>query len=189
MAKNFITSDLHWGHHNIIKFCPNTRKYNDSSHMNEMLIKNWNETISSEDNVYFLGDFSFMNKEKTLEIVNRLQFNKMYFVKGNHDTKEIVQTLKYANRNIWFHDYLEIFSKKHNKKVVMFHFPIEEWNGGHHKSKSIHLHGHSHGNSDSKTNRLDVGWDAHGKFLELDEAIDLAIKQPNKPSQFRNREQ
>lgn len=56
MAK-FITADLHFGHENIIKFCPLTRgQFKDAKEMNESIVERWNEVVSDRDVVYLLGD-------------------------------------------------------------------------------------------------------------------------------------
>lgn len=48
------TSDLHLGHANIIRYCD--RPFADVREMNDELIRRWNETVSSDDEVWVLGD-------------------------------------------------------------------------------------------------------------------------------------
>ena len=52
--KIFFTSDHHFGHTNILKFC--NSPFNSIEQMNEELIKRWNEKIGPDDEVYHLGD-------------------------------------------------------------------------------------------------------------------------------------
>lgn len=40
--------------------------------MDRYLIKHWNDTVSNEDEVYILGDISWYNTRKTIEILNQL---------------------------------------------------------------------------------------------------------------------
>lgn len=175
-SKIFLTSDLHFYHKNIQKYSPKYRPWNGDVHyMNEELIRIWNESLSYEDTMIFLGDFSFGTTLESARIIDRLQFGKLIFVRGNHDTSEFCNYMKYSsNRDIQIKEYYETRFEK--DKVVMFHFPIEDWNGKYHKSMSVHLHGHSHGHSHKTQNRLDVGWDAHGKILSIEEAVRLAKK-------------
>lgn len=77
----YFTSDPHYYHANIIKYC--NRPYNSVEHMNEELINNWNYVVTSEDTVYCLGDFSFAPRPVEL-FSQRLNGHKI-LVPGNHD--------------------------------------------------------------------------------------------------------
>ena len=52
--KTFFTSDLHFGHENVIKF--DERPFNSVEEMDEELIKRWNNKVGKGDIVYVLGD-------------------------------------------------------------------------------------------------------------------------------------
>jgi len=54
---------------------------------NEMLIKNWNETVSKEDTVYVLGDFAFGDKKTVASFATKLN-GKKFLIVGNHDHKK-----------------------------------------------------------------------------------------------------
>lgn len=82
MSEVFFTSDLHFGHNNIIMY--EKRPFENVREMNEALIKNWNNTVQKEDTVFCLGDVSFRGNEETKELVSRLQGNKV-LIMGNHD--------------------------------------------------------------------------------------------------------
>lgn len=47
MPNIFFTSDNHFYHKNIRKFCPETRKGETVEEMNELMIQKWNETVFS----------------------------------------------------------------------------------------------------------------------------------------------
>ena len=86
----FFTSDTHFGHKNIIKFCPWSRGFLSSvDEMNERLIKDWNDAVSPNDDVYHLGDFAFMGRSATKEMASALNGN-IHFIIGNHD-KQILE--------------------------------------------------------------------------------------------------
>lgn len=81
--KTFITSDLHLGHANIIKYC--NRPFSNVHEMNKTLIANWNKTINKKDTVYFLGDLNYGKNSKSTDYwLNKLN-GKIVFIGGNHD--------------------------------------------------------------------------------------------------------
>ena len=53
--KTFFTSDLHFGHTNVIKF--DNRPFQTVEEMDYELVKRWNAKVGKGDLVYVLGDF------------------------------------------------------------------------------------------------------------------------------------
>lgn len=49
-SKVFFTSDTHFYHGNIIRFC--NRPFEDVEMMNETIISNWNNTVGLDDTVF-----------------------------------------------------------------------------------------------------------------------------------------
>ena len=78
----FIISDTHFGHEAIIRYC--NRPFTSVEEMDQIMIKRWNETVSNNDIVIHLGDFSFYGKDKTREIIQKLNGKKI-LIMGNHD--------------------------------------------------------------------------------------------------------
>ena len=78
----FVTSDLHFGHANMIRYC--NRPYSDVDNMNRLLVMNWNEVVGTKDRVYILGDFAMGHRQETVPIAKQLNGEK-YLVPGNHD--------------------------------------------------------------------------------------------------------
>jgi calcineurin-like phosphoesterase family protein len=71
--KTFVTSDLHFGHKNIMKFCPRTRgHYSDTDEMREDMILTWNNIVGMEDLTYILGDVAFLPAVDAVKIMRRL---------------------------------------------------------------------------------------------------------------------
>lgn len=171
MGKIFVTSDTHYYHHKIIKYC--NRPFRDAYEMNQVMIDNWNKTVTEDDIVYHLGDVAFAKPYQTKDIFDKLKAKRKILIAGNHDYGQ--QALNTAYWKTMFdevHQYYEI--KYRNLNFVLFHFPMKEWNRKYHGS--IHLHGHTHNRSQEKTSDLiyDVGVDGNNFTpVDLNHIIDI----------------
>lgn len=167
--KMYFTSDSHWGHDNIRKFC--NRPFESVEEMDETLIKNWNEVVPEDGHVFHMGDVSFRSPEQTREILDRLN-GKIYLIKGNHEKPALDS--KCISRFEWIKDTFELRVDIEGKQqsIIMFHYPIDSWNKMFHGS--IHLFGHIHSlttDSGSLTKlRMDVG-------VDLNNFTPISLKQ------------
>ena len=82
----FFTSDTHFGHTNIIKYC--NRPFGSVEEHDETLIKNWNEKVGPDDIIFHLGDFAFGSEKQWMNYLDRLN-GKKYLVIGNHDWRKL----------------------------------------------------------------------------------------------------
>ena len=169
----FFTSDTHFGHHNIIKYC--RRPFQTWWEMDKVIIENWNSIVGKNDEVYHLGDFALYGKKHGYAINTAEQLNgKIYLIRGNHDWRHFPreddpayndpQHARLRARFEWIKDYHEIRIRDEEmgvkQNIMLFHYPIAAWNKAHHGSWQ--LHGHSHGTypeSDTAA-RIDVGMDS-----------------------------
>lgn len=136
---NYYIADTHFFHANIIKL--NNRPFSNVIDMNETIISNWNRKVTKEDTVYILGDFAYKTTENNvLSILNRLNGHKI-LITGNHD-KIILQSSVLRNHFDKIVPYLEI--KDNGKMIVLFHYPISEWDGFF--RGWYHFYGHIHNN-------------------------------------------
>lgn len=140
--KIFFTSDLHFGHANIIKFC--NRPFKSVEEMNEALIKNWNEKVPEDGLVFILGDFCFGGFSAWESIVYRLN-GKKYLIKGNHDMRQNLQNEARLNQMFdWVGSQMLI--EVGNRKVYLNHYPFLCYAGTYTNPKiaTIQLFGHVH---------------------------------------------
>ena len=80
----WFTSDLHFGHRNVIRFCD--RPYKNEKEMGEKLIENWNKTVGDNDIVFVLGDtFWFNDSHSIKKVLGKLKGKQIYILPGNHD--------------------------------------------------------------------------------------------------------
>lgn len=154
----FFTSDTHFGHKNILKYCQESRGHlSDVEEHDQELIAKWNEKISPKDDVYHLGDFGFLPDAKLVKILDQPN-GKKHLILGNHDHFKS----EVASKFIWIKDYFKL--KYFKQKIVLFHYPIESWDGKH--RDTWHLHGHTHKNvaKENSELRVDVGVDGNNLY-------------------------
>ena len=84
----WFTSDTHFGHENIIRFCG--RPVRDAEEMNAELIRRWRETVPDDGIVFHLGDFAHGGSHLWNDMINALTGRK-YLILGNHDIKNLRQ--------------------------------------------------------------------------------------------------
>lgn len=134
----FFTSDLHFRHGNIIKYCK--RPFETVQEQTEKLIENWNKTVPDTATVFILGDFAFATKNQWRGFLNRMT-GKKYLILGNHDRHEDIPTEM-------FEDVVDLAKvsikiKDHEwKTFILSHRPILCWEGS--NDGSIMLYGHVH---------------------------------------------
>lgn len=138
--EQWITSDTHFWHKNILKYQPKERPFANIREMNEVLIERWNSTIQPNDEIYHLGDFGFCNAKQTVEILEQLN-GKKFFIFGNHDSQMRDKIVRPFFE--WMKDYHELRMPGLKGGVVLCHYPMFSWNRMHHGVP--HLYGHTHG--------------------------------------------
>ena len=145
-----FTSDTHFGHSNIIRFCD--RPFKDAYHMNEALIENWNRVVSHEQTVFPLGDFAFKNSQTRTAVIRQRLNGELILIQGNHDHPNTLNLFDEV------HDLAEVHIGK--QRIVLCHYAMRVWPASHHGAWQ--LYGHSHGTlpelPEKKT--LDVGVDS-----------------------------
>ena len=135
MPNVFFTSDLHFGHKNIIRF--DNRPFSSVEEMDSELIARWNRKVEADDLVYVLGDISWYNDSKTSELFHRLNGHKV-LVKGNHDRVHGQVRKEFDEVT----DYKEI-TLEGNKHVILCHYPIVFFNRHHYGAYMFYGHVHN----------------------------------------------
>lgn len=137
MPNIFFASDHHIDHQNILNFKRDDgtplRDFVDVDHMRETIIQRHNEVVRPNDKVYFLGDVVMNRKSSALEVLNRLNGEKI-LIKGNHDQCKPEAYLKY---------FKDIRGSHQFEGLIMTHIPI------HSESLArwgLNVHGHLHHN-------------------------------------------
>lgn len=151
----FFTSDLHFNHENIIKFC--NRPVNNTDEMHELIIKNWNDKVGATDTVYILGDVSWKGPSHTDYLLNQLNGKKILII-GNHDPEGIISLFDESYDMLGLNINDEEDGKRYQAHLC--HFPMVSWYGM--EKGSINIHGHLHTLTDVvQGKRIDVGLDGN----------------------------
>lgn len=191
----WFTSDTHFGHKNIIKYCD--RPFDDTDQMDEIIIERWNATVPENGIVFHLGDVAMGDITKSLPKVGRLNGYKI-LVTGNHDRTFV----KYGEAKTaqWFPEYEKYFQMVVDEKGMghvidgvtfrLSHFPYT----GDHTPDDRHsdvrpvddgmplIHGHTHSTdrvtlSIKGTHQIHVGVDAWDftpvSFEQIKEAMEV----------------
>lgn len=179
---NWFTSDLHFGHANIIQYC--NRPYATVEEMDRALIDNWNSRVQPSDTVYVIGDVSFhRDRAKTKSLLGQLK-GQINLVLGNHDTSLDGDLLA---RFGWVKDLYTLkvddpVAHGNKQRIVLCHYAFRVWDQSHRGAWS--LHGHSHGMlpDDPKLLSIDVGVDCHNYFpISYAEVKAIMAKKTWKP--------
>ncbi len=168
----WFTSDSHFHHKNILTF--EDRPFATVEEMNEGMIETWNNKVKKSDLVYHLGDFVFGGYSKWVDILPRLNGDKV-LIQGNHDDDKVVKRIleegyikelhavgmkmKYQKQNLWFTHYPMEIGIRPNK-----------WS----------ISGHIHSQPNKYDNQLNLGVDSpllsykpFGEPIHIDELLQI----------------
>ena len=137
----FFTSDTHFNHENILRFC--NRPFKDIAEHDQVLIDNWNSVVGPEDTVFHLGDFCFGAPHKVIDIRKQLN-GHIYLIKGNHDDRNIQRSLYPLFEDVLYQARISI----NKRDVYLNHFPFlcfAHWNPDVYQDDVAYaLSGHTH---------------------------------------------
>lgn len=169
--KIFFSSDLHFGHNNVISFCK--RPFSNVKEMEYVLIENFNKNIGEDDILFLLGDvFWFNNSRDIKRVFNKLHCKNIYIVPGNHDDFQGYHRLEKDRVEIC-QDIVCLFLVRNNNiwELWLSHYPMMTWPHRETNKQCLNLFGHIHSsparnegldqNLPLHPNQFDVGVDAH----------------------------
>lgn len=186
----YFTSDSHFGHEHILKFCE--RPFKDVAEMDEKLIENWNNKVPKDGLVFHLGDFAWGGGhegwKKTIEQLN----GDIILIKGNHDLRNMAKTTESLFKYVTWQMVIEI----EGRKIWLNHFPFLCYSGTYRDPNGLvyNLHGHVHSGPCKKgrdiprldyrfPTQYDVGVDNNNytpiSWHEVNEKIQEQIKKQN----------
>jgi len=163
MLIDHFYSDPHFHHENIIKYAD--RPFANVEEMNAVLIQRYNDAVSPEQTVLWLGDCA-MPMGRFPEILNKLNGSKI-LVLGNHDKSESTMA------RLGFDLVLDrVYLHIEDRSCLCIHYPYADQE--HAKGKDVRylerrpkrvkgqvlIHGHTHSKKKRDGNSIHVGVDA-----------------------------
>lgn len=164
----FITSDTHFGHQRGFLYEP--RGFSSIEEHDEEIIKRWNETVGSEDDVYLLGDLMLNDNEHGMECLRRLN-GKLHIVRGNHDTDARWELYKTLPNVVEMADVIRL--KVGRQRYYLSHYPTLTGNleSEHLSQMEINVFGHTHQQIEFYQDMpfmYHCGLDTHGRPILLE---------------------
>jgi calcineurin-like phosphoesterase family protein len=157
---DWVISDTHFGHANILDYCPWRKTWATSIRDHDQaLIAAWRERVKTSDVVLHLGDFALGSTEYMAEIRRSLP-GKIIIIRGNHDRSAASMIAAGFD---------------HVSSIAIIEHGVRRWMCRHNPSKftdteaaeSVRLlHGHCHGNG------LDAGISSTVRSLARDCSLD-----------------
>ena len=163
--KYFVTTDTHFAHGNIVKWCQ--RKTN----CEELIMKRLVHNIGENDILIHLGDVAWKNELEWHErFLSEIPAKKKWLVKGNHDKRTNTWYLERGWDSVCDALLLNVYGKR----VLLTHIPYKDLG-----YFDINIHGHFH-NSDYKKNEPEIA------ALLTDRHILIKLEHEYKPYILRS---
>jgi calcineurin-like phosphoesterase family protein len=199
MRQTWFTSDTHFGHKMIMKYCPQRVGFlglsddEDIPAMNEALVEAWNSQVDPDDIVMFLGDFAMGNVRENLAYLGRLN-GQVHGVIGNHDRPFSGLQQTPEKQAEWRRLYAEagfisqredgFYNFPNGITALMNHFPYHGDSADHDRYEAFRpqddgyplVHGHIHDLWQVNGRQINVGFDAWGRLLTEGEVGHLCAK-------------
>jgi len=119
-SKIFFTSDNHFHHENIMKFCH--RPFETIQEQDQTLIENWNKVVPQDGLVFHLGDFAWGGYQAWKKVREQLN-GEIILIKGNHDLKNGPQSNQQYDSLFKLHTQ-QMKIEIEGRKLYLNHFPF-----------------------------------------------------------------
>lgn len=174
----YFTSDTHFNHDRAFIWEP--RGFGSIAESNQTLFDNWNAVVSSDDDVYMLGDFflgiDLKFIQHTLDHLN----GKIYLIRGNHDTNAKMDLYRNSNKVVEIADAL--WFDYRDRHFYLSHYPTLTANLNDSPETAVfNLHGHTHSKKrfyEDRPYMYNVAVDAQGnKPVSIDQIMSEIDKE------------
>jgi calcineurin-like phosphoesterase family protein len=181
-SKIFFTSDSHWNHENILKFCD--RPFKDVEEMNYKLIENWNNKVPHDGLVFHLGDFAWGGGYEGWKKIREQLNGDIILIEGNHDRKNLTTT---AREELFKLVTWQMLIEIEGRKILLNHFPFLCYAGVYREPKKLvyQCYGHVHSGPDKKGQ--DIPRLVHTYPMQYDVGVDNNNYEPISWEELNNK--
>ena len=144
----YFTSDTHFGDSRVLRI--DRRPFGSVALHDQALIDNWNAVVTTDDEVWHLGDFARGTAMEVDQLLATLNGRK-HLIIGNNDEPATVAAAGFASVQHYAEHVID------GRLFVLCHYPFRTWNQM--GKGAVDLHGHSHGKLTPATRQYDVGVD------------------------------
>jgi calcineurin-like phosphoesterase family protein len=190
----FVTADTHFRHREALAIF--SRPHGTVEAMDAEIIAKINETVGPKDILVHLGDFMVAGGKgrvgrgdgwdedelcRAERLRDAIQCKRIILIRGNHDPSGEKRF------DAMFETVEDVVSGRGiagvDERIVMFHYPIDQWQGR--PNGGFHLHGHVHGFGAHLSRRFDVGVDVAVNAMRPRLLVDLIAElRKESPSGF-----
>jgi len=134
--KVFFTSDTHFGHENIIRYC--NRPFRNAEEMNAELIRRWQKVVPHDAFVFHLGDFCLGSPALWNRILSSLPGRK-FLILGNHDMRSTSSSFTRQFENVT----QQMIIRVGGQVIMLNHYPLLCYGGSYKDVWQLFGHVHS----------------------------------------------
>lgn len=168
----FFTSDWHIGHNKDFLFRP--RGFQSIEEHDEAIIKNCNEIVKPDDELWILGDLALGLKEEWEKWIPALKCKNVYYLIGNHDT--VNKCNSYNEYGLICKGYANVIKYSKWLSFYLSHYPTLTGNFDFNDHPVWNLSGHTHSKSKFAPNEdvpiYNVSVDAHDNYpVSIDQIV------------------
>lgn len=140
MSDQFVISDNHYYHYNIIRYCgrkpaDSMDLFPDVETMNEYMVWAWNSVVKPSDTVWHLGDIALCQYLSDLTAILSKLNGKINLIIGNHDKHSPMIRSRLNNVGLKSVSDHPVFLD--SAGIILSHYPIQN-------PRYLNCHGHIH---------------------------------------------
>lgn len=124
---NYFIADMHIGHKNVLAF--EDRPFSDVLEHDMVIKRRWNERVTAEDDVYIIGNISWLSVKHTVRFFSELN-GKKHLIKSGHD-HVLLREKAVRDCFVEIRDYKELMMDN-GVGVVLCGYPILFYNNMNH---------------------------------------------------------